>query len=144
MDKVIERFIRKTVPEPNTGCLLWEAYTMPRMGHGQFGMNGKVYLAHRASYILFKGKIPTGLHIMHKCDTPQCVNPDHLQAGTQAENNQDMFKKGRNRNGSENQTHCKWGHPLFGENLSEHKLQRVCKACARRRYHERKAKKCQK
>lgn len=142
----IKRFLDKTIPEPNTGCLLWLGYTFPKkMNYGQFGFRNKVMLAHRVSYILFKGDIPPGLHVMHKCDTPSCVNPEHLKLGTQLENNREIFLKGRNRNGSENQTHCKWGHPLFGDNMVQDKKQRRCKACCRRKYYERKEKlKCQK
>jgi len=44
---------------------------------------------------MHKGPIPEGLYVLHKCDNPECTNPDHLFAGTQKENIQDMIKKGR-------------------------------------------------
>jgi hypothetical protein len=51
--------------------------------------------AHRMSYAAHKGPIPPGMVVRHKCDTPACVNPDHLEPGTQADNIADMFKRGR-------------------------------------------------
>ncbi len=56
-------------------------------------------MAHRASYQVYKGDIPDGLVIMHSCDNPSCVNPDHLTAGTQKQNIHDMMKKGRHAKG---------------------------------------------
>jgi hypothetical protein len=95
MRPVSERFFEKVMPVPESGCWLWIASTNKR-GYGQFMMlDRRPHLAHRVSWRLEKGEIPIGLHVLHKCDTPACVNPDHLFLGTDRDNVQDMLRKGR-------------------------------------------------
>lgn len=76
------------------GCWIWEA-SKTWDGYGRFYFNHRQHLAHRVAYEIYKGKIPDGLIICHKCDTPSCVNPDHLFLGTHKDNAQDMISKGR-------------------------------------------------
>lgn len=79
------------------GCWEWAASKNIR-GYGRFrlqGREGKTVMAHRFSYELYAGPIPNGLQILHKCDNPGCVNPDHLWPGTQKENMADKNAKGR-------------------------------------------------
>lgn len=85
-----------TEPEPNTGCWLWTGSVCAR-GYGRLAYgNGSPVLVHRIAYECAKG--PTGgRHVLHRCDTPSCVNPDHLFVGTQGDNMRDMFAKGRGR-----------------------------------------------
>ena len=84
------------MPEPNSGCWLWLAYT-DRKGYGTIWFNGKTIKAHRLSWILHNGPVPDGLHVLHKCDIPCCTNPVHLFLGTNQDNVDDMVKKGRHK-----------------------------------------------
>lgn len=79
------RFVQKTEK-----CWIWLGTT--RRGYGRCGVNIQ---AHRYSYELHKGTIPDGLKVLHTCDTPSCVNPDHLYVGTNKDNSQDAVRRGR-------------------------------------------------
>jgi hypothetical protein len=99
-----ERFEAKVIAasSPN-GCMLWSASVRT---HGlPYGMIGvwygdkcKIRNAHRVSWELYRGPIPKGMKVLHECDNPRCVNPDHLFLGTQLENVHDMHQKGRGPN----------------------------------------------
>lgn len=88
-----QKFEDQYIPEPMSGCWLWTG----RMGNTGYGsvFYHKTIGAHRASWKLYRGKIPNGLYVLHKCDTRPCVNPEHLFLGTQSDNMKDMVKKGR-------------------------------------------------
>lgn len=92
MKTLTQRFNSKVSVTP--ACWLW---TGARSGlrYGGLKHEGKVLRTHRVSYELHKGPIPDGMSVMHRCDNPLCVNPDHLQIGTHLDNMQDMFSKGR-------------------------------------------------
>lgn len=88
-----ERFDAKWIPEPNSGCWLWEA-GMYAAGYGTIGLDdGGVDYAHRVSWELHHGPIPEGAHVLHKCDVRGCVNPAHLFLGDQDSNMKDMARK---------------------------------------------------
>lgn len=89
-----ERFESKYIPEPNSGCWLWTA-AVHRNGYGKFGIGRKLHLAHRVSWEIYRGEKPLGRNVLHSCDMPCCVNPDHLFLGSQYDNIKDAISKGR-------------------------------------------------
>lgn len=96
LEKRIERFISR---EPNTGCWLWTG-GVDLLGYGRIKMRHglrqyRSEYAHRIVFAHYRGAIAQGLSLCHRCDTPACVNPDHLFLGTQADNMRDMWAKGR-------------------------------------------------
>lgn len=81
--------------DPNSGCWLWLKCVNTSNGYGRVCWRGKASYAHRASYERHFGEIPPGINVLHKCDTPACIRPDHLFLGTQQDNVDDMVAKGR-------------------------------------------------
>lgn len=99
-------FMSAVYPEPNTGCWLWSGAQHPS-GHGLVNPkthNGLKY-AHRYSYLIHKGQFDYKLHILHKCDVPDCVNPDHLYSGTHQDNHRDMLERSNPKYAVGNQIH---------------------------------------
>lgn len=92
------------------GCWEWTAYRNSA-GYGRFTVGpGNETNAHRYSWFLHYGPIPGGLWVLHHCDNPPCVRPDHLWLGTTGDNTADMIAKGRARRGvtrGENQSQAK-------------------------------------
>ena len=92
-----ERFWRFVNKNTNNQC--WEWIGKKTGNYGGFSIGAKKLgsvLAHRFSWTMHNNKeIPKGMVIMHLCDNPLCVNPDHLSVGTYMENTHDMLKKGR-------------------------------------------------
>ena len=98
-----ERFDSKWMPEPNSGCWLWLGTTTGCYGGMTIGSRRdgtrRFIGAHRVSFELHIGPIPAGLSVLHKCDTPFCVNPDHVYLGTHDDNMADMKLRGRSPHG---------------------------------------------
>jgi hypothetical protein len=96
-----ERFWKYVQRGEPDDCWIWTAST-DRYGYGQFKMDGKMVKAHRFSYTLAHGPIPDGLHVLHHCDNPPCVNPAHLFPGSHIDNMRDREAKGRGTRGTAN------------------------------------------
>jgi len=93
----MRRFLSKVSLQITSGCWVWTGFRNAQ-GYGHFALDGyKVGRAHRASWVLHRGSIPTGLCVLHRCDNPSCVNPDHLFLGTDADNAHDRDAKGRGK-----------------------------------------------
>ena len=95
-----ERFNEKVDRSESSGpCWEWTAFR-DKNGYGRIGLGGRedgVGFAHRVAWMLFRGEIPAGKLVLHKCDNPPCVRPSHLFTGTDSDNAFDRSKKGRNR-----------------------------------------------
>lgn len=89
---VNERFDAFIYTEPNSGCHLF-AGGCGTNGYGQFWLNGKKVAAHRFAWERSGRRLPPELHVLHKCDTPCCVNPDHLFLGADQDNADDKCRK---------------------------------------------------
>lgn len=75
-------------------CWNFTGYINPT-GYGRIGYGRSSIPAHRASWLCTHGELPEDLYILHTCDNPACINPDHLYAGTQFDNMKDMVVRGR-------------------------------------------------
>ena len=96
----LNKFITKVTKQPD-GCWIWGASNNDK--YGLFKLKNEKY-AHRASFILHGNKIPNGMHVLHKCDVPLCVNPSHLFLGTHTDNMRDKVNKNRQNNGKKVET----------------------------------------
>lgn len=90
-----ERFLEKFVINSDNGCWEWKS-NFNANGYGRFYSDRKRReMAHRVSYRLFIREFDDSLWVLHKCDNPKCVNPNHLFLGNRNDNMQDMWNKNR-------------------------------------------------
>lgn len=95
VEDIVVRFWQKV--DRSGDCWIWTAYRQ-RAGYGQLTVNRRHWLAHRFAWLLCNGAIPMALDVLHRCDNPPCVRPDHLFLGTHSDNMKDCVAKGRHRN----------------------------------------------
>jgi hypothetical protein len=128
-------------------CWFWTLGKQSR-GYGVFWLrHGEPVLAHRLAYELAtSASVAKDVDILHTCDHPLCVRPDHLFKGTASDNMTDMYAKGRGNveakkanSFNAKKTHCPKGHPYSGDNLHiKSNGQRICLTCKRERERARK------
>jgi len=122
-------FWSKVAPEQLSGCWLWMSRVDDR-GYGVWRrtVNGRLVETQANRFALMQFvEMPAHLYACHKCDVPACVNPDHLYAGTAADNIRDCVVRGRSRNGSNG--FCDRGHDLSAPGVRSERTGR-CKPCA--------------
>lgn len=128
---LLTRFWNKVL-RMESGCWEWQAQR-DADGYGRFmGLGKKMGLAHRFAFSTFVAPIPPSLCVLHDCDNPPCVRPDHLKLGTHADNVRDKIAKGRSRGPNRGKTVCKRGHPLTPDNIYRSGLggkSRTCRTC---------------
>lgn len=112
--------VRKT-----STCWWWKG-SVSSSGYGSVTIHQKRYSPHVLAYRAWKGEIPEGQQVRHRCDNPLCVRPAHLLTGTHKDNAADREARGRGRPHNSAKVHCPRGHPYeqaYG--------QRVCRTCRR-------------
>src|SRR5574337_1304048 len=99
----IKRFNAKWKLDTENGCWIWQGAKLPK-GYGiiKIPKARRQEYAHRLSWVIARGAIPDGKYVLHRCDTPSCVNPEHLFLGDAKANSQDMKCKGRHLYGENN------------------------------------------
>lgn len=91
---VKERLALYSSAPTETGCIEWRG-SSGKAGYGRIGVNGTLMLPHRLAYIEANGEIPEGMWVLHSCDNPKCINPEHLRVGTPSDNASDRLIRNR-------------------------------------------------
>lgn len=114
-------------------------------GYGLFWADGKMRRAHQVAWEIANGAgWPEGVVARHLCNVRECINPKHIEPGTPKENRMDVVRAGNDPRA--NQSHCKRGHPLSGENLilrnrarGEYRVCRECQRASDAKYRQRRS-----
>jgi hypothetical protein len=96
-DTTADRFQRHCGAQTENGCIPWTSQQNKR-GYGVFRLGGrdsKRTSAHRVSWVIKNGDLEPGIMVLHRCDNPSCVNPNHLFIGSAKQNTEDMVAKDR-------------------------------------------------
>lgn len=103
---IAQPMVKKLLSQTSIGdeCWLWTG-NKASTGYGTVIADCQKEYAHRVSYLSLVGDIPEGLYVLHRCDTPLCVNPKHLFLGTHMDNMKDKIAKGRVPSGN---SHWNW------------------------------------
>lgn len=125
MDNRLLAIFMENVSFPENGCWEWGGFVGPK-GYGQWGRVGAESYVHRFAFVAMVGPISDGYEVDHKCFNRCCVNPDHLQLLTRAEN----VARIRWANGLPKSTHCKQGHLMTPDNVRLSGGKRRCKTCS--------------
>lgn len=111
--RMVDLLMKKSVDDPERGCRLWTGRVSSK-GYGVVTVpSAGDVLAHRLSWELAHGQVRLGFVVCHKCDTPRCINANHLFLGTNEDNMQDKVNKGRHR-----RTAAEYAAPGHGEVIS--------------------------
>jgi len=132
VNSLIARIERMTLRDSATGCWLWIG--AKRGGYAAVGVNEngwKMKAVHILNFERYRGPVPDGSELDHRCRVKHCTNPEHLELVTHKENIVRAFLARPIK------THCKWGHELTPENVIRSGHQRDCRSCNRRRALER-------
>ncbi len=128
----LPEFIQSKIsPEPMSGCWLWTGALTPK-GYAQIRMAKRIERGHRVVYSFYRGQLPDDVPLDHRCRTRCCVNPDHLEPVTFAENTyRGDGPAGKNRR----KLVCDYGHSLEDAHVRQGrkgKMRRDCRECRKR------------
>lgn len=137
----MEALESNSIPEPNSGCLLWLG-VVNQFGYGRLRRKEVSGVVHRLAYELTKGPVPPGLELDHLCRVRCCINPDHLEPVPKIVNVRRGMAGTSTRQRTLARTHCPKGHPYSGDNLFQRKGTgfRECRICMRERLRQQRAK----
>jgi hypothetical protein len=124
------RIKAKCLFDPFLGCWLYKG-SRAKNGYTEISYRSSKWGGHRLAYFLWKGPIPKGQEVRHKCDIRHCCNPEHLELGSHHDNLIDCLERGRH--GQKLKTHCKHGHEFTPENTRVYRGARTCLTCERSR-----------